>query len=107
MAKKVDVRRLVADALKKADITSLDGWADLDELSSRTVLDGVEYFEDEITLKDNEFSGPINVYVVLNYGDRGDMDTMSGAFPGSIQGHFEGQKPKIDRIVVDTSSFYE
>lgn len=102
-----DKRQIVSNALKKADITSLDGWAVLEELSSRTDLDGVEYFEDEITLKDNEFSGPINVYVVLNYGDKGDMATMSGAFPGSIQGHFEGQNPKIDRIVVDTSSFYE
>lgn len=115
MAEKADKRRLVAEALKDEfskitdmeKITKLNGWEELENLSSHTILDGFEYFEDEITLKDDKFSGPINIYVILNYGDKGDMETMSSAFPGSIIGHFDKDQPVFDRIVVDTSSFYE
>lgn len=107
MAKKADKHRDVIDALRKTDFTSLEGWEELEELSSHTELDDIEIFEEEITIKDDKFSGPINVYVLLNYGDDDDESSISSGFPGSVIGHFEGGKPKIDRIDVNTSSFYE
>lgn len=103
------LQQLIAEAVQAKDTTETEAWSDLDGLSSNTAVDTVETFPEEIRTEGNTFSGPLTWYVLLRYGHEGDGDqlTTSESFPGSFEGHWEGEVAVIDRMSVDVSSFYE
>jgi hypothetical protein len=87
-------------------------WSDLDILSKRTELEGIDAVPEGIFEEDSKFSALGTVYVSLNYGDKDEETiTSSDAFPAHIEGHFEGTGKKVRAIIdsfnVDTSSFLE
>ncbi|MER8699595.1 hypothetical protein [Mesorhizobium sp. M1273] len=98
----------IALAVQDVEPTETEAWTDLALLSSNTRVDTVETFEREVRIDGEQFSGPITWYVVLEYGPRDGDDalTTSESFPGTFEGHFEGETPIVDRMTVDTSSFY-
>jgi hypothetical protein len=85
-----------------------EAWTDLSLLSSNTRVDTIEIFEREVRIDGEQFTGPITWYVVLEYGPRDDDGALrtSESFPGTFEGHFEGDTPIVDRMTVDTTSFY-
>ena len=93
----------IAAAVRNIELTETGAWGDLDVLSSRTRIEGIEVFEDEIRVHGEEFEGPINVHVMLQYPE--DI-TMSETFPGRFEGRWKADKPVIEKVSVDTSSFY-
>lgn len=107
MARKLDTdlrkSRQIAEAVRNIELTETAAWSDLDVLSSRTMIEAIEVFEDEIRAFDDAFEGPINVHVTLQYPEN---ITMSETFPGRFEGRWKANKPVIENVSVDTSSFY-
>ena len=100
-------RDRIAGAVRDVDLTDFACWNDLDVLSSRTIPEDIEVLEDAIDIKDDNFSGVLNVYVLLEYGKGDEGFTSSDGFPGKFKGHFdENDRLVIDEVTVDTSSFY-
>jgi len=95
--------------MENFDLTTSPAWSDLDELSSQTLLDGVEIDPDGVIVKGQKFKGPVSVYVLLQYGSKNDEGfETSDSFMGEFEGHFdENNKPIIDNVRIDTSPFYE
>jgi hypothetical protein len=93
----------IADAVRDVELSTTEAWDNLDVLSSHTLVEAVEVFEDEIRQTGGRFEGPINVHVVLQYSEN---VTLSETFPGRFEGEWKKDQPLIDRITVDTSSFY-
>lgn len=95
--------REIADAVRNVELTEMDAWNDLDALSSNTRIEAVEVFEDEIRFSGEAFQGPINVHVTLRYPEN---VTFTETFPGRFEGKWREGRPLIDKVAVDTSSFY-
>jgi hypothetical protein len=93
---------VIAEAVRNVEIVGTEAWGELDLLSSNTLVEAIEVFEDEIRFDGTRFAGPINVHVTLEYAK--DV-TLSETFPGRFEARWEGDAPSIDRILVDTSSF--
>lgn len=106
MARKSDTdlrkSRQIAEAVRSIELTETAAWSDLDVLSSRTMIEAIEVFEDEIRAFGDTFEGLINVHVTLQYSEI----TMSETFPGRFEGRWKANKPVIENVSVDTSSFY-
>jgi len=104
-----DIRERIAAAVNDYDLSSDEVWGELDELSTHTLLEGVEVDPEGVVVgEDGKFKGVFNVYVTLQYGK--DVDegfATSDSFLGKFEGHLEGQKPKLDKLTVDTSPFYK
>ena len=92
----------VADAVRNIELSETEAWSDLDVLSSNTMVEAIEVFEDEIRSDGSHFEGPINVHVTLRYPE--DV-TLSETFPGRFEASWKSGRPSIDRVRVDTSSF--
>jgi hypothetical protein len=90
-------------------VTESEGWDRLDELSSRTELESVEANPDGIfESPDMTFQAIGNVYVTLNYGGKRDSTSMADSYPFHVFGRFDADgNASVERIEVDTSSFYE
>lgn len=103
------LRQRISRAVTDAELSALEGWEALEVLSNRTDVDGIEVFEDLIRIDGTNFNGPMNVYVVLNYLKEGGEDfAVSEGFPGKFFGRMtEDGSVVIDRISVDTKSFYD
>ena len=101
--------REIAAAVSSVELTTTSAWQELDALSHHTQVEGVETFEDEIAYdaKHKRFRGHLNVYVTLNYGSGPDKDHISEGFPGTFEGQIKDGKPEIEKVEIDTSSFYE
>jgi|SRR5580700_4302820 hypothetical protein len=95
--------RAIADAVRQVELSTMEAWSDLDMLSSNTHIEAIEVFEDEIRERDGKFQGPINIHVTLEYADN---VTLSDTFPGRFEGEWKQDRPLINRVAVDTSSFY-
>jgi hypothetical protein len=106
--KQIELQRRVAQAVRVKDWTGTSAWGELDLLSSNTGVDTVETFEQEVRIHNNGFDGPITWHVTLEYGPKDGEGplTTSESFPGTFQGHFDGEDPVVDDMTVDTSSFY-
>jgi hypothetical protein len=106
---KVDLRERIARALERYDLSSDDAWSELDQLSTHTLLEGLEVDPEGVVVDQNgHFKGVMNVYVTLQYDkDEHDGFKTSDSFLGSFEGHMEGDAPKVDSVKVDTSPFYE
>ncbi|MET4455458.1 hypothetical protein [Bradyrhizobium sp. RT3b] len=100
----------ILSAIEKFDLTSSPGWDALDELSSQTVLEGLEANPDGIfNTPAGKFEAVGTAYVTLNYGGKRDAASMPDSFPVRIIGSFDrtANKVTIEDVQVDTSSFFE
>ena len=104
-----EVLQSIMMAANKYDLQSSPDWGELDQLSSRTEFEALEANPDGI------FEGPTgsfhaigDVYVTLRYGDKKDNSSMSDSYPVQIDGTFDRTEGTvaIERVSVDTSSFY-
>lgn len=93
--------RTIANSVRKVEIVDTEAWSKLDVLSSKTSVESIEVFEDEIRSDGDRFEGPINVHVILRYPKN---VTLSETFPGRFEASWKGETPSIDRLTVDTSS---
>lgn len=98
----------VADAVRRIDITELDLWSDLDQLSTHTYVDAVEVpIEGVVISPDGRFSAVLNLYVLLQYGrDDDEGFSQSESFRGTVSGRLIDGEPLIEQSSVDTSDFY-
>ena len=89
----------IVKAVQDLDLTNRTEWQNLVDLSSRTELDAIEVNPAGVMIDGDQFNGLVNVYVGLYY-ERNGKDTIatSDAFVGKFQGHFETDKPVVDRI---------
>jgi hypothetical protein len=61
-----------------------------------------------IIVTGDTFVGLAAIYVALKYGsDSDDGFEISDTVEGQLEGDFEGARPVIDKVTVDTSPFYE
>jgi hypothetical protein len=100
----------VIDAIRHYNLTKSPSWKDLDALSTRTHVDGLEVDPAGIIFEsEDRFRGVLNVYVVLEYAsETNDEFQTSDSFLGKFKGHFNKKGyPVIDEIKVDTSPFFE
>jgi hypothetical protein len=99
----------IADKVEHLDLAQLPAWSNLDELSNRTTLDGIEVDPAGITISGQDFKGVANVYVVLDYRGRPGEEgfTTSDSFLAEFSGRIESGEPIIDTFAVDTSPFFE
>lgn len=106
MAKQKHARiEAILDAAEAYRVERTPEWRKLAELSEETVIDGIRANPDSIILKDDRFSGIMNVYVILKmHGD--DPFEETDAFPARFEGHFEGARAVIDKADVSVRSFY-
>jgi hypothetical protein len=95
--------RSIANAVRNVELSTTEAWSNLDVLSADTHIEAVEVFEDEIRQTAGRFQGPINVHVTLQYPNN---VTLSETFPGRFEGQWKEDRPSIDKVAVDTSSFY-
>lgn len=104
-----EIRERIADHIAGLDLTEYPAtWSDLDLLSKQTRQDAIEVDPNDVKVSGDDFSGMMNVYVVLQYGRGSDGFTTSEGFPGKFEGHIDDDRNVvIDSITVDTRSFYE
>lgn len=99
------------NAVEEYDIASTDDWQPLDEISTRTEIEEIYVMPESTVFRDGKFFAPATVSVTLNYGGKRDSTSMSDSYPAevefTIEGNDDNAKIKIERIVVDTRSFYE
>jgi hypothetical protein len=98
----------IMDAISNAELTQYEAWRDLTELSSHTTVDGINVDPAGIEVSGDKFSGLAAIFVALKFDSDADggFET-SDTFEGQFEGHFEGTRPVIDKVTVDTSPFYE
>lgn len=87
----------IASAVSRLDLSRFATWKALSELSRTTRQDGIEVDPDLIEVSGDTFSGPMDVYVLLDYKDRGETRTLAEGFVGSFHGHLD----KVAGVVID------
>ena len=98
------------EALSADDVFVNDAVNALDQLSTRTMFEGIEANPDGVFTRDEgaSFSAACTIYVSLNYGGSRDGVSMSDSFPATVSGHFEDDGSiDIDNVSVDTTSFFD
>ena len=87
-----------------------DAWTELQELSSNTEIDSLYPNFESAVYQDGVFVVPGTVDVTLNYGSKGDHESIKDSYPVDIIISLRSDsKPvaiDIENIKVDTSSFY-
>jgi hypothetical protein len=101
-----NLREKIVSAVRAKEPTETEAWQDLSVLASAPRVDAIETFEDEIQIEGTAFSGALLWYVTLTYGPPDDEVVSSESFPGKFEGHMTDGLPSIDRMTIDTSSFY-
>ena len=96
----------IMDAMSNVELTQYEAWNDLGELSSDTTVDGINIDPAGIVVTGDRFVGLAAIYVALKYDAADELET-SDSFEGQFEGHFEGTRPVIDKVTVDTSPFFE
>jgi len=96
----------IADALYRADITKFPGWERAAALSSDTRVQSVIVLPDIIIWKGETFKCSFNVCLEFTFDDGLEPTSFSADFPAGFEGHVEDGKPVIDRIAINTKSFY-
>lgn len=97
-------------AIEAFEISDSEGWGQLDELSSRTEIESVEPDPDGLfeSPDASTFEAIGSVYVTLNYGGKKDGLSMADSYPFHAFGRFQSEgQATVERLKVDTSSFYE
>lgn len=102
----------LSNIISDFDLTETSAWADLDALSTRTVLEEFVVSDDVLIEEGDYFVAPATVFVTLNYGDGSDSFSINESFFSRVMFNVVGGdedtevKIKILNIYVDTSSFY-
>ena len=91
------------------DLISKGGWDELDILSSQTLFEGMEAVPGGVVVSLlDRFEAAATVYVTLTYGPSRDSVSMSDSYPAIVHGQIDDQfHVTIERIAVDTESFYK
>jgi hypothetical protein len=100
----------VLKAIEEYDIIlDSDALSKLDEISSQTQIESIEPDPDGLFEEpDGHFQAVGSIYVTLNYGGKRDAASMSDSYPFHAFGRLaEDGSASVERIEVDTSSFYE
>ena len=98
----------IVEAVSGMPLDAFDAWRDLQALSTRTELDGIAVDPVGVRVSETRFDGLATVYVGLIYGTtEADKLETSDAFPAAFEGHFEGTRPVIDRVTVNTRHFFK
>jgi hypothetical protein len=99
----------VLKAIEEYDILDSDAWNKLDEISSQTQIESIEPDPDGLFEEpDGHFQAVGSIYVTLNYGGKRDATSMSDSYPFHAFGRLaDDGSASVERIEVDTSSFYE
>ena len=101
-------------AVKDYNLPNTGDWSVLDELSSATQFEDIEVYGDDAVFEDGNFIAPATVYVQLVYAPNSeDPAVINDSYPARV--HFQIERVgknrkrvlKVERIEVDTSSFYE
>ncbi len=100
------LRREIVAAVRKIEVSDTEAWRDLSLLASDVRVNDIEMFEEEIRIDGDRFSGALLWYVTLIYGSSDDQVVSSESFHGKFEGKFVDNTPIVDRMTVDTSSFY-
>lgn len=96
------------NALTLDDLIELGAWTSLDTLSTSTIFEAVDADPNSVVLRpDESFEALASTYVTLTYGSGKEVETMSDEYLATIVGRADTDSVEIDRITVDTSSFYE
>jgi hypothetical protein len=85
-------------------------WRTLSNLSRETRQDAIAVDPNFIEISGDAFSGPMDVYVELDYVERrgGATLTLAEGFPGIFHGHLGASgEVVIDRVEVDTRGFID
>ena len=96
-------------ALDSNELSSKNGWDELDILSSQTIFEGIEAVPGGVVVSAlGRFEAAATVYVTLNYGPSKDSVSMSDSYPAIVRGTIDNDlSVEIDDIAVDTESFYK
>ena len=94
----------IMDAMSSAELTQYEAWKDLTALSSDTTVDGIYVDPAGIIVTGDKFIGLAAISVALKYAPEADDGFETS---DTFEGQFEGMWPVIDKVTVDTSSFYE
>jgi hypothetical protein len=101
--------KAIIDAISQYDLAESQDWGDLEGLSSRTDIDGIEAVPEGIFETDEGFSAAATVYVNLQYGGGDDGIATTDSFPAQAEGHFERTDDRITAVIdsfsVDISSW--
>ena len=96
----------IAHSLQQVEISDLAIWGELDALSNRTRVEGVEVPEEGVVLgANNRFSAILNLYLSLEYGKGEDGFTTSESLLARVEGYLIGDNPVVENATVDTSDF--
>jgi hypothetical protein len=108
MLSEADAKKAVkiVDAVSRIDLTAHPQWSEVEALSDRTELDGVQVDPEAIIIRDGAFESEMTVSLGLTYrqGRRPPIET-SDAMIGIFKGHFNSSgEPVIDEVSLDPSS---
>jgi hypothetical protein len=98
-------RRRAVDAVRRLELDQTEALRAIRLLSSKTTVEALEFFEDEIRMTDTTFAGPVLWHVQLVFQNAEDDITLSESFPGTFQGRFDGDEAVVERLTADTRSF--
>lgn len=102
-----DLPERLQDAVLAYDFASADEFAELSDLSNATLLEFVKSHGESAVIEEGQWRAPVTIYVVLQYGENGDLEPMPDSFPGAVIFDVdESGRIAITRIEPDVTSFY-
>ncbi len=104
---KEDTPQKLEDALSRLDITKMQAWNDLDQLSSKTVFEGMSVDGDLSVTNGKVTLAPATIFVSLHFGKGEDAFKAKDAFPAQVFFRTTGDVVDIEDVRVNTSSFFE
>jgi len=94
-------------AVSTYDLPSKADWQPLADLSAATEFEGIEVFGEHAVISDGSFVAPADVYVTLVYEpNTADRVEFPDSYPARVFFQVATERVTIDRIEVDTRSFY-
>lgn len=107
-----DLPERLSDAADAYHLPETMDWGPLEEISAGTLFEGIEVYGDSAVIDGDELIAPATVYVKLQYDPSSkDPVVFSDSYPARV--FFKvidnrGEKiVEIERVEVDTSSFYQ
>lgn len=95
-------------SIDEDEFTRLSNADSITDLSARTEFDAIEASPDTVFQKpDGGYEASAVVYVTLNYGGKKDGVSMPDSYPAVVEVKIADGQVTVERIRVDTSSFYE
>lgn len=95
-------------AVEAYNLPDTNDWQPLAELSAATEFQGIEVFGEHAVISDESFVAPADVYVTLVYEpNTADRVEFPDSYPARVFFQVAAERVIIDRIEVDTRSFYE